>query len=122
MHTWSGNYDTPAMLTNIVREYPDAIFILGHSGGPDTGRYEAEELAANNSNVYLEWCGSFCSTVMWEDTIKKLGHDRIVFGTDSAFHNTAYELGSLLTLDVEDEQIIPILGLNMKRVMNMRKK
>ena len=42
--------------------------------------------------------------------IKKLGHDRIVFGTNSAFHNNAYELGSLLTLDVEDDKLYLYLG------------
>jgi predicted TIM-barrel fold metal-dependent hydrolase len=121
LHTWTGSYDSPAMLTDIVKKYPDAIFILAHSGGSDIGRYEAEELAMNNSNVYLEWCGSFCSTVKWEETIKKVGNQKIVFGTDSAYHNPAYELGRLLTLDVVDEDIIPILGANMRAIMNQRK-
>ncbi|NMB97494.1 MAG: amidohydrolase family protein, partial [Clostridiaceae bacterium] len=122
LHTWTGSYSSPAMLKDIVKKYPDAIFILGHSGGSDIGRYEAEELAMNNGNVYLEWCGSFCSTVLWEETIKKVGNQKIIFGTDSAYHNPAYELGRLLTLDVEEEAIIPILGTNMRKIMNRRKK
>jgi predicted TIM-barrel fold metal-dependent hydrolase len=45
LHTWEGNYDSPALLKDIAAEYSNAIFILGHSGGGDKGRREAIELA-----------------------------------------------------------------------------
>lgn len=121
MHTWGGNYNSPSMLKDIVARYPDAIYILGHAGGNNAGRLEAEELAQSNGNVYLEWCGSFCSTIPWEETIKKLGSSHIVFGTDAILHNQAWELGRLLSLDVEDEDLVPILGSNMREILSRRK-
>jgi len=119
-HTWQGPYDSPAMLKDIVKEYPDASFLLGHSGGGDPGRREAEALAMATENVYLEWCGSFTSRILWEETLKRVGSARVVFGTDGIFHDFAWELGRLLSLDVSEDQIVPILGGNMRRILALR--
>lgn len=121
LHTWGGSYDAPRLLAGIARRYPEAIFILGHSGGDDAGRREAEALALENENVVLEWCGSFCSSRLWEDTIKTVGNRRIVFGTDAVFHSIDWELGRLLSLDVSDEALTPILGDNMRAILARRR-
>lgn len=120
-HTWNGNWDSPAMLKGLVRDYPDAVFILGHSGGGDSGREEAEELAAANKNVYLEWCGSFCSRVLWERTLSAVDAGKVVFGTDAFGHDIAYELGRFMSLDLPFEKLVPILGENIKRILEMRR-
>jgi hypothetical protein len=109
------------MLTDIVREYPDAVFLLGHSGGTDAGRRQAEELAANNDNVYLEWCGSFCSSIPWEETLARVGADKVVFGSDSVYHDVYWELGRLLSLGVPDATLRPILGDNMRQILARRR-
>jgi uncharacterized protein len=122
IHTWSGACDSPAMLKDIVRKYPNVSFILGHSGGVDAGRREAEELALANPNVYLEWCGSFCSTIRWEDTLARVDPARVVFGTDAMAHDMVWELGRLLSVDVPDSVLLPILGANMRRILARRKR
>lgn len=122
LHTWDGGMDSPAMLRDIVRQYPDASFLLGHSGGGNKGRAEAEALAAENRNVYLEWCGSFCSTTMWEDTLKRVSPAQVVYGTDAMAHGVDWELGRLLSADLRDEVIGPVLGANMRGVLARRKR
>ena len=57
VHTWESVYNAPKMLKDIAPRYPNATFLLGHSGSKD--RPDAEKLAQNNPNVFLEWCGSF---------------------------------------------------------------
>ena len=121
MHTWAGNFDSPAMCKDLVRKYPDISFIFGHSGGSDAGRLEVEALAPGNSNVYLEWCGSFCGTRMWEETLGKVSCKQVVFGTDAIAHDIYWELGRLLSLDVPDATLIPILGQNMRRILSLRR-
>jgi len=121
LHTWQGPHDSPAMLRDIAPAYPDAVFLLGHSGGGDAGRREAVDLAAENSNVYLEFCGSFTSAILWEDTLARVGADRYVFGTDAAFHNPAWEMGRLLSLDAPDAELVPILGANMRGILSRRR-
>lgn len=120
-HTWSGSCDTPAMFDKLAARYPRAFFIMGHSGGVDAGREQAEDLAAAHPNVILEWCGSFCSRLPWERTLARLGNRRVVFGTDAMLHDPVWELGSLLSLDVPEETVAPILGENMLRILDARR-
>lgn len=121
LHTWSGGHDSPAMLRDIVGEYRDAFFILGHSGGNDAGRAEAEDLAAANPNVFLEWCGSFCARRLWEQTLAIVDPRRIVFGSDGLHHDLGWELGRLLSLDAPERLVQSILGANMNRVLAHRR-
>jgi uncharacterized protein len=125
LHTWNDNYDAPKMLKDIVPRYPNAIFMLGHSGNED--RPDAEKLALENPNVYLEWCGSFLNTTDWRETLERLGNRRIVYGSDFISwesqwgHDPAWEMGRLLSLDVPDETLLPILGDNMRDILARRR-
>jgi predicted TIM-barrel fold metal-dependent hydrolase len=118
-HTWGKN--DIIQLRDVVKKYPHAHFLLGHSGGSEDGRLEAETLAQENPNVYLEWCGSFCNTVSWEKTLQKVNPNQVVFGTDAMAHDINWELGRLLSLDVPDKILIPILGQNMRRILAQRR-
>jgi predicted TIM-barrel fold metal-dependent hydrolase len=113
------------MLKEIVPRYPNAIFLLGHSGNAD--RMDAETLAMESPNVYLEWCGSFLNPADWRETLDRLGNRRLVYGSDFISweaqwgHDPAWEMGRLLSLDVPDETIIPILGENMRKILAQRR-
>ena len=121
-HTWDGSpFDAPALYKDLVRQYPNVSFLMGHSGGGDSGREEAVALAQKHPNVYLEWCGSFCSTICWEDTLSKVNPRQVVFGTDAMVHDFSWELGRLLSLDIPDKILVPFLGGNMRRILAMRK-
>jgi hypothetical protein len=120
MHSWDGGLDSPAMARGIVSRHRNLSLLLGHSGGGDGGRREAEELAAEFPNVFLEWCGSFCTTRRWEDTLKTIPVSQVVYGTDAAAHDIYWELGRLLSLDVSEEVLAPILGQNMRRILARR--
>jgi predicted TIM-barrel fold metal-dependent hydrolase len=125
LHTWNDNFDAPKMLKEIVPRYPNAIFILGHSGNDD--RPDAEQLALDNPNVYLEWCGSFLNTTDWRETLDRLGNRRLLYGSDFISwesqwgHDPAWEMGRLLSLDVPDETLLPILGENMRSILSRRR-
>ena len=118
-HTWG--QDDISRLKDVVKKYPQAHFLLGHSGGSEDGRREAEHLAQGNPNVYLEWCGSFCNTTSWEQTLQQVNPRQVIFGTDAMVHDIYWELGRLLSLDVPDETLIPILGQNMRRIMDLHR-
>ena len=120
-HTWDGPCDSPAMFKDLVKRYPHVSFLLGHSGGGNNGRREAEALAQEHPNVYLEWCGSFCSAALWEETLRKVNPRQVVFGTDAMAHDFNWELGRLLSLDVPDKTLIAILGGNLRRILAMRR-
>jgi len=117
IHTWNDQYNPPEMLKDIVKKYNNALFLLGHAGGGDSGRKEAEKLAMENKNVYLEYCGSFVTALDWVDTFNKLGFNNTVFGSDTYCHDQAWELGRLLSTPVPDEKLIPVLSGNIKKIL-----
>jgi len=121
MHSWAANLDSPVMIDNLAKRYPNVSFLVGHSGGTCEGREEAEQMGKKHPNVYLEWCGSFCNTRSWLDTLDKVGPRKVVFGTDAMCHGIDWELGRLLSLDVPDRVIRPILGENMRRILAQRR-
>ena len=71
-------------------------------------------------NRFLEFCGSFCSTRLWEDTLRIVPADRIVYGTDAAAHGIDWELGRLLSVDAPESTIEQILGRNMRDILARR--
>ena len=121
LHTWDTAYNAPSMLKDIAPAYPQAAFILGHSGGGNVGRREAIALTRDNPNVYLEFCGSFCSNIAWEETIAAVGADQIVFGTDGIYHDPAWELGRLASLAIDEKTMAKFLGGNMRAILARRK-
>lgn len=121
LHTWDDKYNSPAMLTEIVKKYANAIFILGHSGGGSRGRMEAEELALNNKNVYLEFCGTFTTPIPFEESAGRVGWDKVLFGSDTGAHCEAWELGRYLSMPLPDEILKPGLAENMIKIWESSK-
>jgi len=119
LHTWQGAHSAPRMLRDIAPRYPNAFLLLGHSGAGD--RPDAEALARENPNVFLEWCGSFTNTEEWDGTLARLGSDRLIYGTDGMLHDPAWEMGRLLSINVPDEMLRPILGENMRGILAKRR-
>jgi uncharacterized protein len=122
IHTWDTPHASPRLLQEIVGRFPKAVFLLGHSGGGSEGRRQAVELARAHENVLLEFCGSFCSTIPWDETIGEVGNDRVVFGSDTFLHDLPWELGRLLSTPLPDRELVPILGSNLQSILDRRVK
>ncbi len=120
-HTWNDSWNAPLMLSGVAGRYPNAKFILGHSGGGAPGRLECEELAIRFPNVYLELCGTFCSDRSVLESMLVLGNRRFVFGSDTGAHNQSYELAAFLSIPLPDQQLIPVLGENFAEILQDRK-
>ena len=105
------------MLLPIMKAYPNAVFLLGHAGGDDRGRLEAEEAVMVSPNAYLEFCGSFSSHIPWRETVKRVGGERILYGSDATFHNPAWELGRIISSDIPIDDLELILSGNIRRIL-----
>ncbi len=118
IHTWSGPYNSPAMISPLAERYPNVRFILAHCGGSDDGRKEAEAVAKKHPHVFLEWCGSFFSRKPWEDTVAEIGDRKLLFGTDGVLHGHAWELARLLSVPLGPEAFRSILHDSMMEIIS----
>lgn len=120
IHTSDNGPAGPGPVGEVAPKYPEAIFLLGHSGLNDAGRRVAEEIVNAHPNVYLESCGSFVSTISWRDTLSRVPPNRLLYGSDGVFHAFEYELGLLLSQDVPDETLQPALGATIRSLLERR--
>ncbi len=122
-HSWTDDYGSPKKIAEIAKKYPNATFIIGHSGGENWGRRESEEVAMDPqySNCMFEFCGSFVTDISWEESFEKISYKRLVFGTDTVVHDVAWEMGRFLSLDIPEEWMVDILGNNMQKILDKSK-
>ena len=118
IHTDAGPLGNPLMCAEMAARYPNAKVILGHSGLNDAGREMCHTVAQNPAynNVYFENCGTFCSEIRLEESLKFIDYRRYLYGTDAPIHSIVWELGRLLSADIPDDQMKAILGGNTKKL------
>jgi predicted TIM-barrel fold metal-dependent hydrolase len=125
LHTWSTQFASPNLLRKILPRYPDAIFILAHSG--NRHRAVIEELMEEHRNVYFEWAGSFVNPDDWRPVLDRQGNQRLVWGADGVTwehrwgHSPAWEMGRFLSMGLSDERLLPMLGSNMSRILSAKR-
>ncbi len=101
---------------NPVREFPNLIFIFGHSG---IHQYEeAIELASKHENIYLEVSGQPPHRI--KKMIDGMGSERILFGSDWPFYAIELPLAkALIATEGMPEVRRKILAENAKRLMGV---
>ncbi len=100
----------------VPQRYPDAVFIVAHSLGVReyADRYQAYP------NVYFDTASSLTLRGNVEYFIRKVGAERILYGSDMPYANPAYRLGQVVGSHVPDDQLRKILGGNMARLLNIK--
>ena len=122
VHSWEGKFGTAQQIAETALRYPNATFVIGHSGGGDVGRRQSEAIAQDPryQNCFFEFSGSFTASISWESSLTKIDYRRVLLGTDTIVHDMAWEMGRLLSLDIPDTWIEAILGQNMQRILDRR--
>ncbi|MFH0795758.1 MAG: amidohydrolase family protein [Candidatus Omnitrophota bacterium] len=138
VHTWGGSeFDSPRMLEKVAVKYPNATFLMGHSG---YGAWEdSVRIARDLSNVYLELTAAYvchdfsvlpygsgtpvplgsCLQVngIIEFIVKKAGSKKIVFGTDLPWYSPHFAAGAILFARIDDSDRHDILHRNAERLL-----
>lgn len=104
IHTWG--YGEPSKILKLAEDYPGMPIIMGHGGA--VAWREAIEVLGKTSNVYTEFCTSQCHIGKVRETIRAVGYDRILFGTDLGLFDPTHVLGTYeeAELNVEEEAAI----------------
>lgn len=101
---------------DLACEYPDMPFIVAHATAPEVID-PIGEICAPVENMYFDTCGYAMYNHSIERLVKAVGEDRVLFGSDVAWLNIAYQLGQVLFADISDDAREKIIGLNFQRLM-----
>lgn len=118
-------------IENAVRSHKDVRFVLTHlvAGIPET----VFHMASSYSNIMIDtsiaFSGEHCihriHDDFWEDddnvveAFRKVGCDRIAFGSDYPYGNPSSDARRILSLDLTDKEKSRILGLNTLEMYGM---
>ena len=105
-------------LAELSRRYPEAILICAHIGGGGDWEWTVKALR-HAPGVYLDTSGSVTDEGVLEMAVRCLGADRLLFATDLSM--TA-SVGRIRGADIPDGGRARILGANMQRILDRRRK
>ncbi len=138
VHTWgSSSYNSPEQLAEVARTYPEAVFLMGHSG---YGQWDVSVgIAKELCNVYLELTAvyvahdfamlpggsgtpapiSSCLHVngIVEYMVEHTSSEKIVFGTDMPWYSPHFAAGAVLFSHITDDDRHNILHRNAERLL-----
>ncbi len=102
----------------ISEVYPQASIIMAHIGGGGDWQWSLKAIA-KHPNILIDISGSVVDEGIIEESVKYLGADRILFGTDWSWSGC---IGKMLGADISTKDKIKILGANdFKKYLEKRK-
>ncbi len=116
VHTWGrGGVQQTCQLAG---KLPASTIIMGHMGGTAQEDWRAGiDGAIGLSNLQLEICGSFLQHDRISEAVRRIGADRVLFGSDLTLINPAFSLGQVLGSAIEEPDRRLILGENALRLI-----
>jgi predicted TIM-barrel fold metal-dependent hydrolase len=116
-HSGAYPFSNPLQIAFVARHFPKVPFILTHFGMADL-LWESFPSTALSDNVYVDISGNPIITVM-NEWLTYFGAERMLWGSDFPFYNTAYELRKVDFLDCSDADKQLITCKNVQRLFGI---
>ncbi len=113
-HTGTPVSAMPYQLADLARRFPRVNFLMGHSGHTDLVR-DAISAALRSENIFLET--SFVYVAIINQALKKLGSERIIFGSDVPRSNIMMELAKFKDVEITEQTRKRIFSENIIRIL-----
>ena len=122
LHTGDNRYDysNPNRLLPVLKTFKNMKVIGAHFGGYSIWE-EACKVYCDIPNFYVD-CSSSMPWLIPETTLKIIrtyGADKVLFGTDYPMWNPKLEIESILSLGLDENEIMSILNINAKKLFNL---
>jgi len=115
-HTYTG--EDVAATDYLAGEFPEAIFIMGHTGGEKYNVEKALEVIGRHGNVYGDIAVSQSLEGVIEWYVKEVGAKKILFGTDMPCMSGEATLALVAMAEISDDEKMDILGRNMQKILD----
>jgi uncharacterized protein len=117
-HTWEGSgKNSIPMCEEVIKNYPDIAFILGHSGGLADGIKKSINVANMYENAFLDTSGFEFSNTWIEEIAATADITKILFGSDFPFHDLRSGASRILFADMDDDVKMRILSGNYQEML-----
>ena len=120
-HSMVVNFHTqnPDTIDAMVSAHPNVKFVAAHPGEQPTLLGHVERMMKYD-NLYLDLSGT--GLFRWHSLrylVKKVGSERIIFGTDYPTCNPGVYVGGVLAEPLSDRDFENIFSLNAKKLLNL---
>jgi len=116
-HTWGGSpFNGGAVMLEAVQRYPKVKFILGHSIFREWD-YAERCVKESAGNVWLELTSIPGERGIIEDLVRRVGSERILYGTDLPWFDEYQAVGGVVSADISEDDIRNILYRNADRLL-----
>jgi predicted TIM-barrel fold metal-dependent hydrolase len=105
----------------LAAEYPDAVFIMAHTGGEGYNIEKALAVAKKHENVYGDIAVSQSMEGRIEYFTKEITAKKFLFGTDTACMSPVATLAMVAMAEISEDEKKDILGLNMRRILDRKR-
>ena len=126
-HSWNPEvankmqkFSDPFLFEKIIKQYPDLKLILAHAGGRGNMLYKVITLMEKYENLYVDFAGDIFVPGLLEKYVKKVGSERLLFGTDMPWTDIRFHLSNILNLELNQNDIRNILGLNAIKLFKIK--
>jgi predicted TIM-barrel fold metal-dependent hydrolase len=114
--SYSFQESTPAEIANLARRWPQVTIVMAHlSGCRERGVTDIAELP----NVYIDTSGSQPDAGMVEYAVKRLGAERVLYGSDWCLRDFGTQLGRVQGASLSDTERNLILYGNARRLLHL---
>lgn len=106
----------PEAIETVVSRHPTLTLVVGHACLFSSR--EVVAVAGRHSNVYLELSVNYEAAKL-EDTLQRLGPDRLLFGSDAPLHHPSVMLQRIRVIGLPAEEEARILSGNARRLYSL---
>lgn len=106
---------TASNVARLAERYPEARIIMAHLGGQVESAVNA---VAPYPNVRVDTSGTPISAAAVEIAVRRLGAERVIFGSDAHVGCIAANIGKVMAAGLTPQERLLVMGMNMKALLD----